>query len=277
MAHKLLKVTQKLYGVPHLISETSFENIHRYLEKRNMGMMDFPPQMPEVEVETEVIGGIGIIEIEGPLTYKSTGFEAICGGCSYEDIIEEAEELIEEGVTTLVLNFDSGGGEAYGVFSMSDELRKLCNENNVKLVAYVDGLCASAAYAIACVCDEVITNPYSEVGSIGVLICATDRSKALEMEGIKPVYIYAGDSKIPYADDGSFKPEFLDDLQMKVDSLYESFVGHVSKYTGLSSEAVKATEAKTFLAQDALAIGLVNKIMTNSEFIEYVIELNKRG
>lgn len=277
MAHKLLKVTQKLYGVPHLISQTTFESIAGYLDSRNIGLMNFPEDSPEmvVEEEAEVIGGIGIIKIQGPTTYRKTGMEALCGGCSYEDLIDQAEDLIEDKVTTIVLDIDSGGGQAYGVFLAAKTIRKLCDDNNVQLIGYVDGICASAAYALGCVCDELIANPYSEVGSIGVLIAMTDKSKYLEKEGLKPVFVFAGENKIPYEDDGSFKPDFISDLQSKVDSLYESFVEHVSEYTGLPTGAVKATEAKTYLAKEALEIGLVNKIMSNTEFIDYVVGINR--
>lgn len=274
MAHKLLRITQKLYSVPHLITKTSFENITRYLESRNRLDMfpdDSSDDTPISADEPTIFGGIGVIEINGPLTYKTTGWEAICGGCSYEGILEQAEELIENEVQTIVLSFDSGGGEAYGVFLAAKQLRTMCDDAGVRLVAYVDGCCASAAYAIACVCDEIVSNPYSEVGSIGVLIALMDQSKHLEQEGYKPIFISAGAQKIPYAEDGSFKKEFLADLQMKVDVLYDAFVSHVAEYTGLDSNTIKDTEAKTFLAQDALDIGLVNKIMSNTEFVTYMV------
>ena len=280
MAHHLFRLTQKLYGVPHLIERNSFNHITSYLASRNSKM--FAPVSEESSIDAdactedpEIIGGIAVIEIEGTLTNKDTGFEALCGGCSYESITEAVESALEDGVTTIVLSINSGGGEAYGVFLAAEEIRKMCDDAGTKLIGYVDGNCASAAYALGCVCDELIANPYAEVGSIGVLIALMDSSKHLEQEGYKPVFVSAGAQKIPFADDGSFKQEFLDDLQVKVDSLYESFVSHVSKHTGLPSEVIKATEAKTFLANDALSIGLINKIMSNTAFVEYVVATNK--
>ncbi len=137
----------------------------------------------------------------------------------------------------------------------------------------VDGTCASAAYAMACVCDELVGNPYCEVGSIGVLIALQDKSKMMADVGIKPVFVSAGKEKIPFAEDGSFRPEFLADLQTKVDKLYQAFAEHVSTNTGLTVKEVKSTEAKCFMAEDALKLGLINKIMSNSDFVEYVAKL----
>lgn len=276
--HSLIRLTQKIYGVPHLIEKRSFESITSYLDSRNANLMLPPLVESEVLEEPDTIddiNGVGIVEISGPLTYKSSGWEAFCGGCSYESILEQAEEYIEAGATCIVMVVDSGGGEAYGMMESADTLRKMCDDAEIPLLAYVDGCSASAAYGLSCVADVVIANPYAEVGSVGVLIQLMDQSKYLEKEGIKPVFVSAGNEKIPYAEDMSFRPEFIKDLQYKVDSLYQAFASHVSKYTGLSVEDVKATQAKVYLAEDAKKVGFINDTMTRSEFVNYVANLIK--
>lgn len=277
MAHQLFKLTQKLYGVPHLISSQSFNNILSYLGSRNAEMLTIPDVNYDKKAldDLDILSGVGVISIFGPLTYKTTGFEALCGGCSYESIVEQCENLIEDGASCILLNIDSGGGEAYFAFECANTIRSMCDVAGIPIYGYVDGTCASAAYAIGCACDELVCNPQGEVGSVGVLISICDTSKAMEMEGLKPVFISAGTEKIPYADDGSFRPEFLQDLQSKVDFLYDSFCEHVSTYTGLSVEVVRATEARTYMAKDALSFGLINKIMSNSEFVDYIVAKQK--
>lgn len=275
---KLLRLTESIYSRPHLISESGFAAISHYLDNRNLGVllmepMDDPMDPDEEDDMKPMMDPqmqVGVLEVHGALTYKP--IEGLCGaiGCSYQMLLDCAEDMIEEGVKLIVMDCDSGGGEGYGAFETANELRHMCDDAGVKLIAYNDGDMASACYALACVADEVISNPYAETGSIGVLIALMDVSKAMEMNGLKRIFISAGDSKIPFAEDGSFKPDFLASLQEKVDALYADFVNHVSNYTGLSAKAVRDTQAKMFTAQEALNLGLINKVMTRSEFTDYI-------
>jgi len=276
-AHKLMRLAASLRNRPHLISKQAFQEIESVLSARNAGMMTFPDNDDDNDIEPDLddVSGIGVITIRGPLTYRTTGWEALCGGFSYEMLLEQAEELIESGVKTIIIDADSGGGEAYGCFESADTLRKMCDDNNVTLLGYIDGCACSAMYAIICACDEVIVNPYGEAGSIGVLICLYNDSKMLEQAGIERTFVTDGTEKIPYADDSSWREGFIADLQKRVTELGDDFRAHVSKYTGLSVEDIKATNGKVYSAQEALSMGLVNKIKTRSEFVDYVI--NQKG
>jgi signal peptide peptidase SppA len=276
MSHKLLRFTEGMFSRPHLITQAGFDFAASYLINRNkyglMKLDSVEDDDTEDEDDFDPEIGIGVIPMYGPLTYKPV--YGMCGevGCSYETIIDQAEDMIEEGIQIIVLDCDSPGGEGYAAFETANQLRALCDANDVQLYAYNDGCMASAAYAISCVADEVICNPSAETGSIGVVISLMNYSKALENAGVTRTFITAGDSKVPFDDSGDWKPEFIDDLQMKVYALYEDFVNHVAEYTGISVEAIKNTEAKTFMAQDALSLGLVNKVMTRTEFSTYIGE-----
>lgn len=240
--------------------------------------MAFPDDSKDAEVEPPAFDsdtGIGVLTIQGPLTYRSTGWEALCGGYSYEMMIDEAAEMISAGCKTIVIDADSGGGEAYGCFEATNELRKMCDDNGVKLYGYVDGSACSAMYGIICACDEVVANPYAEVGSIGVLIALYNDSEHLKQEGYERIFITDGTEKVPFAADGTFREGFIKDLETRCADLGDAFRNHVSMYTNLTPADLKATNAKVYSANEALSIGLINKIQTRSEFISYVVEQHK--
>lgn len=284
MAHELARLRSKLFNTPLLVDSKSFESVLNYVDKRCEGNTTVEKK---VEAEFSMYStlhyaenNLGVIHISGPLTNKSTGWEALCGGTSYESIKEDFETLLEEGVKTVAFMVESGGGEAYGMMDTGNYLRKLADQNGVRIISYVDGLSASAAYGLTAISDEVISNKNSEIGSVGVLIRLMNDSKALEMKGYERTFISAGTEKIPFAEDGSFRKEFLDDLQYKVDTLYKDFTEYVAEHRNLSVEAVRNTQANTFLAEDAIALGLADKVMTQEEFYSYLsgeAQNNKEG
>lgn len=285
MAHELARFRSKLFDTPLLVDSKSFESVLNYVDKRCEGTVDVVQKEASGEFSMYSTlhyaeSNLGVIHISGPLTNKSTGWEALCGGTSYESIKEDFEALLEAGTKTVAFMVESGGGEAYGMMDTGNYLRKLADENGVRIISYVDGLSASAAYGLTAISDEVISNKNSEIGSIGVLIRLMNDSKALEMEGYQRSFISAGTQKIPYSEDGSFRKEFLDDLQYKVDTLYTDFAEYVAEHRNLSVEAVRNTQANTFLANDAIALGLADRIMTQEEFYSYLsgeAQTNKEG
>lgn len=288
MSHQLFRLSQSIWNKPHLITQESFNVVLDYLAARNSGLLSYKLSEPvaaqenllsdngnEGDEDDNTDSSLAVINIDGSLTYKPV--MTMCGeaGTSYADIEDSVEDAIEAGCQTMVLNVSSGGGEASHVFETATNIRQMCDDNNVKLVAYIDTLGCSAAYALSVIADTVIANPSATVGSIGCVLCLTDTSKAEADMGVKRIFITSGADKVPYAADGSFKQSFLDDIQVKVDNLNTEFTEFVSKYSGLSTETIRGFEANSFTAQEALDKGLVNSIMTNKQFAAYIADLHK--
>jgi len=280
MAHALRLLTQKLYNQPHLMEAKSFEAIMSYLDHRNAGQMLVDSEGDKEQRSNLMFNPdtlVGMLSVEGPLTYKPMtvmGFD--CGGANYQSMKSDMDSLVSKGMKTLVLNVDSGGGEAYMAFETARYLRDVANEHGVKIISYVDGLSASAAYALTSVSDQIIVNPQAEVGSIGVVVRLMNDSKALEQAGMERTFVYAGGSKVPFAEDGSFRADFISDIQSKVDALYESFTGFVAEQRNISVETVRSTEAKTFLPKEALSLGLADAVMTHEEFYTHLADVAQK-
>ena len=111
------------------------------------------------------------------------------------------------------------------------------------------------------------------VGSIGVLIQLVNDSEALKKAGYERTFITAGADKVPFDAEGAFTDSFKERLQGQVDTLYEGFTAHVAEHRGLTVEAVKATEANVFLAQEAIDLGLADSIMTVEDFYTYLADV----
>lgn len=276
MAHSLIRLKGSLINTPHLIEQGSFNAILDYLNQRNEGSMELE-QVTTMSTDYRdrylVDTQTGVMHVNGPLTYRTSGWEALCGGTSYEMLKEQMEYFVESGAKTVAMMVDSGGGEAHGMMDSANYLRKLADDNGIKILAYVDGMSASAGYGLACIADEIIMSSDSMVGSIGVLIQLMNNSKQLEKNGIERTFITAGKDKVPFAEDGSFTKEFIERLQTQVDTLYEGFTSHVATHRSLDVQAVKNTEANVFMADEALKLGLADSVMTVEEFYNYLADV----
>jgi serine protease SohB len=278
MAHELFKLYQKLTNTPHLVTSEALGKAISYIEARNgetefaiLGSPNKEYRTPQYNEDTKT----GVVTVDGPLTYIA--YQGLCGesGCSYQQITEDFEQLISEGATTIVLDVDGPGGEAYSMMETGRYLRKVADEKGINLIAYIDGMSASATYGITSSAHEVVINPEATAGSIGVVVKLRNANKALKSMGIEDTYVYAGESKIPFDSEGDFTESFLNDLQDKVDTLYTNFVTYISEMRSIEVNAVKSTKAKMFLSDEAQAIGLVDKIMTREEFANYLADVSE--
>ena len=275
----------------HQLSELLFNNylladsrtlqlvLHRYEKalvngEEQIGLLKRPARQRRDQVKVlEGASGtrLGLIPIKGSLTYEESGWEALCGMTSYESIQGQAEYLIKnEKVEELILELNSGGGQAYGCFEAAQYVRDLANKNNVKITTYVDGVAYSGGYAWASIADELVVNPMGRVGSIGVVLPLTNYAEKDKKEGIKRIYITSGKSKVPYDEDGNFTEDALDEFRKSSKIIYDEFVGHVAEMRGIDRQAVVNTEAKTFDAQQALSLNLIDSIMTKEQFYNHI-------
>lgn len=273
---KLLRLTNKLYNTPHLMLPASLERVFTYLDDRNNHaelavQLEKKPKERNVQYVAET--QVGVLSVSGPLTYIE--YEAMCGeqNSSYQQIVDDFDKLCSMGARTIVMDVDSPGGEAYGLQETGRYLRKKANEKGIQLVAYVDGLSASAAFGLSVAAHEIIANPDAELGSVGVVVKLRNMNKAMNNAGVEDTYIYAGDSKIPFKEDGSFREDFLADIQYKVDALYQQFTEYVADMRGIDVGVVKSTQAKVLIAQDAIKIGFADKVMTREDFSNYLADL----
>lgn len=277
--HSLLRLTAAIYNKPHLITADAFNVVLDYLESRNdVGIVKANWREDEAPAQEDIrprAGGVGVLRVDGSLTYKP--LMTMCGevGTSYQSLVAQVEEMAESGVKTVVMEVTSGGGEAGHCFETAREIRELCDDYGINLIGYADTYAASAAYALIAVCDEVIANPSASLGSIGCVVALMDTSKAMQMAGLKRIFVTSGESKVPFAEDGSFKKEFLEEIQEEVDRLNNEFAEHVSFYTGIPVDDIKSLEAKMFSAEDAVGRGLANRVMTTRQFAAYVADLHK--
>src|SRR6202007_1383554 len=96
-------------------------------------------------------------------------------------------------VVALVIN--SPGGAAAQSHLIHRRIRALAEEKNKQVVAAVENVAASGGYMIACAADEIIVDPSSIVGSIGVISAGFGFQGLLDRIGVERRVHTSGRSK----------------------------------------------------------------------------------
>lgn len=120
--------------------------------------------------EVTVRGGVAKIPVEGTIMRRASLFTAMSGGVSTETLMKDFHTVYADPlVHSILFVFDSPGGEAYGIQELAAAIREKRDEDEKRIEAYCDGMCASAAYWLASATEKITTNPFAALGSIGVV------------------------------------------------------------------------------------------------------------
>ncbi|SEP67720.1 signal peptide peptidase SppA [Faunimonas pinastri] len=105
---------------------------------------------------------------------------------------------------------DSPGGSPVQSHLIYRRIRALAEEKEKGVLIFVEDVCASGGYMIACAGDEIIVDPASIVGSIGVVSAGFGFVGAIGKLGIERRVYTSGESKVIL---DPFQPEKAEDVQ----------------------------------------------------------------
>lgn len=185
-------------------------------------------------------GAVNLDRFAGPLTQ---GFDAA-----------------KKGGKLLILAIESPGGSPVQSDLIGRFIRRKAKETGVRVVSIIGDVGASGGYWIACAGDEILANPMSIVGSIGVIGGGFGVDQLIRRYGIERRIATAGENKLrndPFAprreEDERFTQALLDDI-------HAAFKMWVRERRGA---AIAGHEAKVFdgsymLGEAAKAHGLID-------------------
>lgn len=195
----------------------------------------------------------------------------------YEYIWEAVKRGVGDSeVKGIALVIDSGGGLVSGNFALVDKIFAVRGQKPIR--SFANEHAYSAAYSIASVGDTITVARTGGVGSIGVVVVHMEYSQMLEDAGIKTTIIRSKPGKMegnPYEVLGK---DAEGRIKARVDEFHNQFVAMVARNRGMSVEAVDATNALTFMAQEAIDNGLADEIGTFDDAITaFVATINSEG
>ena len=132
----------------------------------------------------------------------------------------------------VALSINSPGGSPTQSSLIAARIRRLAEEKNVKVYAFVEDVAASGGYYIASAADEIWVDRHSVVGSIGVISAGFGFTDLIERYGIERRVYTAGKSKSML---DPFRPENPDDikrLKALQEHIHAGFIDHVKTRRG---------------------------------------------
>lgn len=215
---------------------------------------DEPAAGLAADKEFRVVGGIAVIPVAGMLVNKTGSLHPYCGMTGY-DGLRELVGLAERDpdVRGILLDVESGGGEVDGCFDLVDYLWSV--RQRIPLWSACTARAYSAAYAIASQGERVWVPAVGGTGSVGVVCMHVDVSRLWDKEGVTVTLVHAGEHKVdghPYA---ALPPEVRAEWEAEMEAMRRQFADRVARGRGLTAEAVLATEARCFEAEESLAVG----------------------
>lgn len=226
----------------------------------------FVPQRQSMAIDPN---GIAHISIHGTLFNKEAPyFVAGYGGTDYEEVLQDIAVASKE-AKGIFLTVDSGGGHACG----NDKVAKAVSQCAKPVFAYTDGMCCSAAYAIASGASYICASADATIGSIGTILPLMDISGLWQAMGIKPDYITNTEGTLKAA---GYPPSQSDEerasLQAETQEYFDIFKSHVLKHRKLSNDDMRG---QAFVGKSALKKGLVDEICDGKSAYNRLVNLTR--
>ena len=179
---------------------------------------------------------------------------------SYLDIAHNLEMAANDpSVSGILLDIDSPGGEAGGVFELAQRIREISAIKPVWALASDSAF--SAAYAIACAASRVLVTQTSGLGSIGVIAMHVDQTARDAQQGYRFTAVTAGEFKGDLSPHEALNKGANMRLQAEVDRLYGLFVDHVASMRAMAPKAVRATQAACYFGPESIDMGLADALV----------------
>ncbi|CAN7540991.1 signal peptide peptidase SppA [Rhizobacter sp. LjRoot28] len=200
---------------------------------------------------------VGVVVAEGGIVDGPAPAGTV-GGLSTAELIRQAR--LDEHIKAIVLRVNSPGGSPYGSELIRREL-ELTRKAGKPVVVSMGDIAASGGYWISMAADEVVADPATVTGSIGVFALLPRADRALEKlgvhaEGVTTTWLVgAGDPRLP------LDPRFNAVLQTHIQHVYGQFTGLVARARQRSQAEVDGVaQGRVWTGAQALERGLVDTL-----------------
>lgn len=220
---------------------------------RQVGFFDYLSRHPQKQFGDAV----GVIVASGTIT-DGDGGPGVVGGRSTANLIRQARE--DDAIKALVLRVDSPGGSAYGSELIRREL-ELTRAAGKPVVVSMGSVAASGGYWISMASDEVIADPATITGSIGVFALLPTADKVSDKLGIHTEGVTTTWLADAYNPLRPLDPRFGQLIQSSIDNVYHEFTTKAAAARKTTQARIDAVgQGRVWTGAQARERGLVDRL-----------------
>jgi len=229
--------------------------------------------LTEIELSRDslfAIDKIALIDVSGTIQNTSSFQLFGQGEHPVSALLEQLDKARRDPlVKAVILRINSPGGTVVASELMHDEITHF-KKSGKPVVAVMMDVAASGGYYVACACDEIVAQPSTVTGSIGVIMLMFDISGTMQKIGVRSDAITSGvhkDSGSPFR---PMRPEERQLFENVVKDMYDRFVNVVDEGRPALDEAKvrSLADGRIYTATQAVELGLIDRIATLRETIE---------
>lgn len=181
-------------------------------------------------------------------------------GIVARDMVKTINSVAKDSaVKAVVFRINSPGGSAYASEQIWHALNML--KTKKPLIVSMGDLAASGGYYIACTADQIVAQPNTISGSIGIFGVIPNIKGLNEKLGFTYDGVKTNKMSDAISVNRKFTPEERDLMQNYVNRGYELFVKRCADGRKMTVAQIKnIAEGRVWTGEDALKIGLVDKI-----------------
>jgi serine protease SohB len=169
----------------------------------------------------------------------------------------------------VALLINSPGGSAVQSHLVFQRIRQLSAEKQKPVIAFVEDVAASGGYMIACAADEIVADPSSIVGSIGVIGASFGFAKLIDKLGVERRIYTSGVNKAMLDPFLPENPQHVARLKAIQEDIHASFIDLVKSRRGakLSAPEPDLFTGEYWAAKKGVEYGLVDGIGDMRSFL----------
>lgn len=206
---------------------------------------------------------IGLVYAVGAVVRGSSEYEPLSGTfvMGSDSVAAALRSAVDDpGVDAIVMRVDSPGGSYVASDTIWRETIR-AREAGKPLVISMGNVAASGGYFISMSADQVVAQPGTITGSIGVLGGKMNTRAFWERLGITFDEVHTSANTLLYSSGHDYSESEYALFQAWLDRVYEDFTQRVAHGRGIPIEGVREiAKGRVWSGQDALELGLVDAL-----------------